>query len=251
MRDCAESVKRLSLELGGNAAFLVFDDADIELAIEGVMASKFRNAGQTCVCANRILVQSGIHDRFVDRLAMAVKGLKVGDGQAQGVTIGPLINAAAVAKVEAHLEDALTKGAVLVATTSHARDPDRFVSPALLTGVTESMLIAREETFGPLAPIFRFETEAEAVRMANATPFGLAGYFYTQDMQRAWRVADRLECGMIGLNTGAISLEMAPFGGIKLSGFGREGGREGIAEYLQTKAFHWGGLRMDMPDEAR
>ncbi|HEX7886983.1 MAG TPA: NAD-dependent succinate-semialdehyde dehydrogenase [Phenylobacterium sp.] len=245
MRQCADGVKRLSLELGGNAAFIVFDDADVDLAVEGVMASKFRNAGQTCVCANRILVQAGVHDRFVERLAVAVEALQVGEGTGHGVTLGPLINAAAIAKVEAHLSDALALGAYVVATAAHDLDPTRFATPTLITGASEPMRIAQEETFGPLAAVFRFESEAEALRLANATPFGLASYFYTGDFRRAWRVAEQLEAGMVGLNTGSVSMEMAPFGGVKSSGFGREGGREGIAEYLQTKAFHWAGLDMD------
>jgi len=242
MRQSADTIKRLSLELGGNAPFIVFDDADLELAVEGAMTSKFRNAGQTCVCANRILVQDGIHDRFVARLAEAVGGLKVGDGRAPGVTIGPLINEAAVAKVESHLTDALAHGAAVAARLG-APGGGHFTAPTILTGATPEMMLANEETFGPLAPVFRFTREEDAIALANATPFGLASYFYTDNVNRAWRVAEALEFGMVGLNTGSVSMEMAPFGGIKLSGLGREGGREGIEEYLETKAFHWGGLK--------
>ncbi|MDE1917355.1 MAG: NAD-dependent succinate-semialdehyde dehydrogenase [Sphingomonadales bacterium] len=242
MRESAGTLKRLSLELGGNAPFIVFDDADLDAAVAGAMASKFRNAGQTCVCANRILVQAGIHDRFVARLGEAVSALKVGDGRDSTTTIGPLINPAAAGKVHAHLEDALALGGRIVAQ-SPAPGLPTFARPVLLTGATTGMRLASEETFGPLAPVFRFEKEEEAVAMANATPFGLASYFYTNDLHRAWRVGEALEFGMVGLNTGAIAMEMAPFGGIKASGLGREGGREGIEEYLETKAFHWAGLK--------
>jgi succinate-semialdehyde dehydrogenase / glutarate-semialdehyde dehydrogenase len=242
MRECAPTLKRLSLELGGNAPFIVFDDADLDMAVAGAMASKFRNAGQTCVCANRILVQAGIHDRFVERLGAAVRALHVGDGRDGATTIGPLIHAAAARKVEAHLEDALAHGARIAAQAAAPGAP-AFTHPVLLTGATSAMLLANEETFGPLAPVFRFEDEEEAVAIANATPFGLASYFYTNDLHRAWRVGEALEFGMVGLNTGSIAMEMAPFGGIKASGLGREGGREGIEEYLETKAFHWAGLK--------
>ncbi len=245
MRQSADTIKRLSLELGGNAPFLVFDDADVDTAVAGAIASKFRNAGQTCVCANRILVQDGIHDRFVAKLGEAVRAMKIGDGRDQGVTIGPLINAAATAKVMAHVDDALSHGAVTAATAGGYGDATRFVTPVVLTGATTAMRLASEETFGPVAPIFRFTHEAEAIEIANATPFGLASYFYTDDLHRAWRVAERLEFGMVALNTGTIAMEMAPFGGIKQSGLGREGGQEGIEEYLETKAFHWGGLKLD------
>jgi succinate-semialdehyde dehydrogenase/glutarate-semialdehyde dehydrogenase len=244
LKQCADGVKRISLELGGNAPFLIFDDADLDVAVEGVMMSKFRNAGQTCVCANRILVQAGIHDAFVEKLGAAVRALKVGHGHEEGVTIGPLINAAAVQKVASHLEDALALGATVAATPEGAAASPRFATPTLITGVTPQMRIANEETFGPLAPVFRFEHEDEAIALANATPFGLASYFYTRDLHRAWRVAERLEFGMVGLNTGNVGMEMAPFGGVKESGLGREGGREGIEEYLETKAFHWGGLEL-------
>ncbi|TPG47140.1 NAD-dependent succinate-semialdehyde dehydrogenase [Sphingomonas glacialis] len=242
MRQSADTLKRLSLELGGNAPFIVFDDADLDAAVAGAMASKFRNAGQTCVCANRIFVQDGIHDRFVARLAEAVRGLRVGDGRAAGTTIGPLINTAAVEKVAAHVADALAHGAA-VAGSANPFAGAGFATPVLLTDATMDMRLAQEETFGPVAPIFRFEREEDAVALANATPFGLASYFYTNDLHRAWRVGEALEFGMVGLNTGAIAMEMAPFGGVKLSGLGREGGREGIEEYLETKAFHWAGLK--------
>jgi len=241
MQQCGDTVKRISLELGGNAPFIVFDDADIDLAIAGVMASKFRNAGQTCVCANRILVQDGIHDRFVERLAQATAKLVVGNGVDDGVTIGPLINQAAVNKVERHIEDARAKGATLV-LGGDTKSNSLFVSPTLLTGARIEMDLASEETFGPVAPIFRFREEKEAIAMANATPFGLASYYYTQDIRRAWRVAERLEFGMVGLNTGSVSLEVAPFGGVKQSGLGREGSKFGIDEYLELKSFHVGGL---------
>jgi succinate-semialdehyde dehydrogenase/glutarate-semialdehyde dehydrogenase len=249
MRQCADEIKKLSLELGGNAPFIVFDDADIALAVEGVMASKFRNAGQTCVCANRVLVQSGIHDRFVAALVSAVEQLKVGDGLQPNVTIGPLINAAAVTKVNEHVADALAKGAQVAGAATGDVDAARYAKPVVVVGATADMRLAREETFGPLAPVFKFETEAQAVALANATPFGLASYFYTRDMDRAWRVAEQLEFGMVGLNTGSIAMEMAPFGGVKQSGLGREGGREGIEEYLETKAFHWGGLRFETEEK--
>lgn len=246
MRQSADTIKKLSLELGGNAPFIVFDDADVDLAVAGLMMSKFRNAGQTCVCANRVLVQDGIHDRFVGALSKAVQALKIGDGFEDGVTIGPLINAAAIAKVAGHVDDALTRGATIAAQPDMAADPARFARPTLLVGATTDMLLAEEETFGPVAPVFRFKHEAEALEMANATPFGLASYFYTDDLNRAWRIAERLEFGMVALNTGSVAMEMSPFGGIKQSGLGREGGREGIDEYLETKAFHWGGLKLDL-----
>ncbi len=241
MRQCADTVKRVSFELGGNAPFIVFDDADLDLAVAGAMASKFRNAGQTCVCANRILVQDGIHDRFVAALSAGVAALRIGDGREPGVTMGPLINAAARSKVLAHVDDARAKGA----TVAMGGDRDRggcFVDPTILTGATSDMLLASEETFGPLAPVFRFRHEEEALHLANATPFGLASYFYTRDLNRSWRVAERLEFGMVGLNTGSVSMEMAPFGGIKQSGIGREGASAGIDEYLEIKSFHIGGL---------
>ncbi|MBN8831752.1 MAG: NAD-dependent succinate-semialdehyde dehydrogenase [Sphingomonadales bacterium] len=242
MRQSADTVKKLSLELGGNAPFIVFDDADLDLAVEGAMASKFRNAGQTCVCANRLLVQSGIHDAFVERLGQAVAALRVGPGSAADTTIGPLINDAAKAKVEPHVADALANGATIAAS---AQTPEGYTQPVVLTGATDAMLLASEETFGPVAPIFRFEEEAEAIAIANATPYGLASYFYTNDLHRAWRVGEALDFGMVGLNTGSLAMEMAPFGGTKQSGLGREGGAEGIEEYLEIKAFHWAGLKLN------
>ncbi|MDB5445361.1 MAG: succinate-semialdehyde dehydrogenase/glutarate-semialdehyde dehydrogenase, partial [Phenylobacterium sp.] len=243
MRQCADTIKRLSLELGGNAPLIVFDDADLDLAAEAAMASKFRNAGQTCVCANRILVQAGVYDAFAGKLARAVGELKVGPGRAPGSTIGPLINAAAVAKAREHVADALGRGATSIIEVATEADPARFVAPVVLSGATSAMRVAEEETFGPVAPLFRFTHEAEAIELANATPFGLASYFYTENLHRAWRVAERLEAGMVALNTGSIAMEVAPFGGVKQSGLGREGGHEGLEEYLETKAFHFGGLK--------
>ncbi|WP_071795207.1 NAD-dependent succinate-semialdehyde dehydrogenase [Natronohydrobacter thiooxidans] len=236
---CAPTLKRLSLELGGNAPFVVFDDADLDAAVEGAMQSKFRNGGQTCVCANRIIVQSGIHDAFVAALAKRVDELRVGAGT-EAVDIGPMINTAAIDKINAHVADALDKGATRVTLP---RDlPSHFADPVVLAGASTEMLLAEEETFGPVAPIFRFETEDEALALANGTPFGLAAYFYTRDMARAFRFGEALEFGMVGLNTGLISSEVSPFGGVKASGLGREGAQEGIEEYLETKALHFGGL---------
>ncbi|WP_020039013.1 aldehyde dehydrogenase family protein [Salipiger mucosus] len=237
---CAPTLKKLSLELGGNAPFIVFDDADLDAAVVGAMASKFRNGGQTCVCANRILVQSGIHDRFVAALAARVDALAVGDGLAEGTEIGPMINAPAIDKITAHVADALAQGATRA--TAARELPEGYADPMVLTGATTGMRLASEETFGPVAPIFRFETEDEALALANGTPYGLAAYFYTTDMARAFRFGEALECGLVGLNTGAVSHAEAPFGGVKQSGLGREGAREGIEEYLETKAFHMGGL---------
>ena len=237
---CAPTLKKMSLELGGNAPFIVFDDADLDAAVEGAMVSKFRNGGQTCVCANRILVQSGIHDAFVAALAARVDALKVGPGTEPGVQIGPMINPAAIAKIGAHIDDALSKGATRATAT---RDlGQQFADPTVLVGATTEMQLASEETFGPVAPIFRFETEDEALAIANGTPFGLAAYFFTRDMARAFRFGEALEAGLVGLNTGAVSHAEAPFGGVKASGLGREGAQEGIEEYLETKAFHFGGL---------
>lgn len=241
MKQSADSVKRLSLELGGNAPFIVFDDADIELAVTGIMASKFRNAGQTCVCANRILVQRGIHDVFMTRLLEEVSKLKVGDGNDSDTSIGPLINQRAVEKINTHIADALSKGAELVAG-GESELGGTFVNPTVLNNVTTEMLIAHEETFGPVAPVFIFDTEEDAVEIANGTPFGLGAYFFTEDIRRSWRVAEELEFGMVGFNTGIISLEVAPFGGVKLSGVGREGSKFGIDEYLEMKTYHIGSL---------
>ncbi|WP_378949180.1 NAD-dependent succinate-semialdehyde dehydrogenase [Paracoccus sp. R86501] len=240
MGQCAPTVKRLSLELGGNAPFIVFDDADLDAAVEGAIASKFRNGGQTCVCSNRIFVQDGIHDAFVERLSARVSAMKVGPGTDAGTQIGPMINSAALDKIQAHIADATAKGARIAA---QAPAPDgQYARPTVLTGATADMRLASEETFGPVAPIFRFTDEAEAVEAANATPFGLAAYFYTRDLSRAFRVGEALEFGMVGLNTGALSMAVAPFGGVKQSGLGREGARAGIEEYLETKAFHMAGL---------
>jgi len=219
---------------------VIFADADLDKAIAGVVASKFRNAGQTCVCANRIIVQDEIYDEFAARLTEAVATFVVGNGLDDGVTIGPLINTAAVEKVLGHIEDARSHGAVAtIGGRAHAKGRT-FVEPTVLTGVTGEMRAANEETFGPVAPLLRFRSEEEGVALANATPFGLAAYFYTENVRRAWRVAEQLESGMVGLNTGSISIETAPFGGVKQSGFGREGSKYGMDEYLQIKAFHFG-----------
>lgn len=236
----APTLKRLSLELGGNAPFLVFDDADVDAAVEGALLGKYRNAGQTCVCVNRFLVQDGIHDAFVERLRQRVEGLVVGRGTEAGVTIGPLINARAVEKVEQHVADAVARGGRLLA--GGARQEGLFFPPTLIADVPRDALVASEETFGPLAAVIRFETEEEAIRMANDTEFGLAAYAYTRDIGRAMRVAGALEYGMVGLNEAAISTEVAPFGGIKASGMGREGSRHGITDYLELKYVMMGGL---------
>ncbi|MCE9664706.1 NAD-dependent succinate-semialdehyde dehydrogenase [Halomonas sp. M5N1S17] len=235
MAQGAEHIQKLSLELGGNAPFIVFDDADLDAAVEGALAAKFRNSGQTCVCTNRILVQAGIHDAFVHRLAAAVDGLKVGRADEVGVQQGPLINAQAVAKVQEHIEDALSQGAELVCGGKPHDLGGGFFEPTLLVKVTSEMQVAHEETFGPLAPVFCFTSEEEAIRLANDTPYGLASYLYTRDLGRAWRVGEALEYGMVGINEGIISTEVAPFGGIKESGLGREGSHYGIDEYLEVK----------------
>ena len=244
MRQCADTIKRVSFELGGNAPLIVFDDADIDLAVASTMVSKFRNAGQTCVCANRILVQDAVYDQFAEKLAKAVSALNVAPGDQPGSTIGPLINAAAAAKVKAHVEDALAQGATLFAQAPEGATGERFARPVVLTGATRDMRLAEEETFGPVAPLFRFTHEEEGIELANATSYGLASYFYTENLHRAFRVAERLEAGMVALNSGSIAMEVAPFGGVKMSGLGREGGRVGIEEYLETKAFHIGGLKL-------
>ncbi|WP_256752120.1 NAD-dependent succinate-semialdehyde dehydrogenase [Mesorhizobium sp. Mes31] len=242
MRGAADSVKRLSLELGGNAPFIVFDDADLDLAVEGALVSKFRNGGQTCVCANRILVQAGVYETFAAKLTARVNAMKVGPGTQPGVAIGPMINMAAVEKINRHVEDALAKGAAIITENSTLPEGPQYVAPLVLTGATKDMQLAGEETFGPVAPLFRFETEEEAIALANGTPYGLASYFYTENLKRAWRVGEALEFGMVGLNTGSVSIEVAPFGGVKLSGLGREGAQAGIEEYLEMKSFHIGGL---------
>jgi len=235
MAQCAPTLKKVSFELGGNAPFLVFDDADIDAAVDGAMASKFRNTGQTCVCANRILVQSGVYDEFARRLVDAAAKLRVGNGLEGETDQGPLINARALAKVQAHIANACAAGAVV----AHGGQPHElgglFFQPTVLTQVNGDMALAREETFGPVAPLFRFETEAEALKLANETEFGLASYVYTRDLARSWRISEALEYGMVGLNTGLISTEVAPFGGIKQSGIGREGSKYGILDYTEMK----------------
>ncbi|VXD02814.1 succinate-semialdehyde dehydrogenase I, NADP-dependent [Pseudomonas sp. 9AZ] len=233
MQQCAPTLKKLSLELGGNAPFIVFDDADLDAAVEGAIISKYRNAGQTCVCANRLYIQDGVYDAFAAKLQAAVAKLKVGNGMDEGITTGPLINADAVIKVQRHLHDALEKGATLLAGGNSLGG--NFFEPTIVTGVTAEMAVAREETFGPLAPLFRFSNEAEVIRQANDTEFGLAAYFYARDLGRVFRVAEALEYGMVGINTGVISTEVAPFGGMKSSGLGREGSKYGLDEYLEIK----------------
>lgn len=239
---CAGTVKKLTLELGGNAPLLVFDDADLSQAVAGAMASKYRNAGQTCVCANRIFVQAGIYDRFAEALAAEVKKLKVGPGRDTGTTIGPLINADAVKKVESLVSDAVGKGAKIVVGGKPSSAGPLFYEPSVVTGVTREMKIVDEEIFGPVAALIRFETEEEAVTLANNTPFGLAAYLFSQNIGRAWRVAEQLEAGMVGVNEGIFSNETVPFGGVKESGLGREGAAEGLDEYLETKFICLGGI---------
>jgi len=242
MEQCAPTVKKLSLELGGNASFIVFDDADLDAAVEGAMASKYRNMGQTCVCANRIYVQDGIYDAFADKLTAAVAKLKVGNGMEPGVNQGPLIEEKAVAKVEHHIADALGKGARLLLGGKRHALGHSFFEPTVLADVTPQMLISEEETFGPVAPLFRFKTEEEVIALANATEFGLASYFYARDIGRVWRVAEQIETGMVGVNTGLISNEVAPFGGVKQSGLGREGSKYGMDDYLVIKYICLGGM---------
>jgi succinate-semialdehyde dehydrogenase/glutarate-semialdehyde dehydrogenase len=242
MAQCAGTVKKLSLELGGNAPFIVFEDADLEAAVEGAVASKYRNTGQTCVCTNRLLVQEPVYEVFAEKLATAVKKLKPAFGLEAGATQGPLIDDAAVEKVESHIRDAKEKGAkVLLGGHRHPLG-GRFFEPTILTDVTPAMAVAREETFGPVAPLFRFENEAEAVALANDTEFGLAAYFYGRDIARVWRVAEELEYGIVGINTGIISTEVAPFGGVKESGLGREGSKYGIDDYVEIKYLCFGGI---------
>jgi succinate-semialdehyde dehydrogenase/glutarate-semialdehyde dehydrogenase len=242
MKQCSGTLKKLSLELGGNAPFIVFDDADLDAAADGAVASKFRNAGQTCVCANRIFVQDAVYDAFSQKLAERVKKLRVGNGMEQGVTIGPLIDADGVAKVERHIADAVQKGAKVALGGKPDPHGALFFQPTILTGVTPAMRIASEETFGPVAPLFRFTDEADAVRLANATEFGLAAYFYGRDVARIFRVAEALEYGMVGVNIGMVSTEVAPFGGVKESGHGREGSKYGIEDYLEIKYVCLGGM---------
>jgi len=239
---CAPTLKKLSLELGGNAPLIVFDDADLETAVEGALIAKFRNNGQTCVCANRIYVQAGIHDAFAARLTERMAGMRTGNGVEAGVAFGPLIDRRAVAKVRAHVEDACAKGATLLAGGAPHELGGLFWQPTVLTGVTDAMAVAREETFGPVAPIFRFETEAEVLERANASEYGLASYVFSRDLARVFRVAEALEAGMVGVNTGLISTPEAPFGGVKASGLGREGSRHGLDDYLELKYICLGGI---------
>jgi succinate-semialdehyde dehydrogenase/glutarate-semialdehyde dehydrogenase len=242
MKQCADTMKKVSFELGGNAPFIVFDDADLDAAIRGAVASKYRNTGQTCVCANRMLVQDGIYDAFIARLAEAVGALKVGPGLGGDTQQGPLINTQAVDKVERHIADAVAKGARVVMGGKRHPLGGTFFEPTILADVTPAMLCTQEETFGPVAPVVRFKTEAEAVRIANDTQYGLACYFYSRDVGRVWRVADALEYGIVGINEGIISTEVAPFGGMKESGIGREGSKYGIEEFLEVKYLCMGGL---------
>ncbi|MFI0473723.1 NAD-dependent succinate-semialdehyde dehydrogenase [Halomonas sp. HMF6819] len=242
LAQCASTVKKTAMELGGNAPFIVFDDADLDDAVDGAIASKFRNAGQTCVCTNRFLVQDGVYDAFVEKLAARVQALKVGDGLKEGSTIGPLINQAAVDKVQRHVSDAQQKGARVVCGGSVSDAGERFYTPTVLADVTTEMAVAFEETFGPVAPVFRFKRDDEAIQMANDTPFGLAAYFYATDYRRVWHVTEALEYGMVGVNEGLISTELAPFGGVKESGLGREGSHHGLDEFTELKYVCVGGL---------
>jgi succinate-semialdehyde dehydrogenase/glutarate-semialdehyde dehydrogenase len=242
MRQSAEQIKKVSFELGGNAPLIVFDDADLDAAVEGALASKYRNAGQTCVCANRIYVQDSVYDAFAAKFAEKVKGFKVGPGTEQGVVIGPLIDQQGIAKVESHVKDATAKGGkVMLGGKRHALG-GLFFEPTVLTEVNEGMQLAREETFGPVAPLFRFKTEADVIRMANASEFGLAAYFFARDVGRVFRVAEALEAGIISVNTGIFSQEVAPFGGVKQSGIGREGSKYGIEPFLEVKFICLGGI---------
>jgi len=242
MRQCSDQIKKVSLELGGNAPFIVFDDADLDAAVEGAIASKYRNAGQTCVCANRLYVQSGIYDAFAAKLAAKVEAMSVGDGFASGVTIGPLIDEQGLAKVEDHVSDAVSKGAKVLTGGKRIEGAGTFFTPTVLTGVAKGMKVAREETFGPVAPLFRFDTVEEVIQQANDTEFGLAAYFFAGDLKKVWKVAEALEYGMVGINTGLMSTETAPFGGIKQSGNGREGSRHGADDYLEMKYLCIGNL---------
>ena len=242
LAQCAQTIKKTSMELGGNAPFIVFDDADLDAAVQGAMASKYRNTGQTCVCANRLLVQDGVYDAFAAKLKVAVEALKVGNGMEPGVTQGPLINADAVAKVEEHIADATAKGASVLTGGKRHGNGGTFFEPTILTNVPHDALVFREETFGPVAPLFRFKTEEEAIALANDSEFGLAAYFYARDVGRIFRVAEALESGIIGINEGIISTEVAPFGGVKESGLGREGSKYGIEDYLEIKYLALGGI---------
>lgn len=242
MEQCAGTIKKMSLELGGNAPFLVFDDADIDEAIEGAIICKFRNAGQTCVCANRIYVQAGVYDEFATKLAARVAQMVVGNGTDADTDIGPLISGPALKKVQEHLDDAVSKGATIIQGGTASDQGGTFFNPTVVTGVTQDMKVAQEETFGPMAPLFKFETEEEGIKLANDTIFGLAAYYYTRDIGRVWRVGEALEYGIVGLNTGLISTEVAPFGGVKQSGLGREGSKYGIEEYLELKYICMGGI---------
>ncbi len=242
MEQCASTVKKVSLELGGNAPFIVLDDADLDAAVDGAIASKYRNTGQTCVCANRIYVQDRVYDRFAEKLAGAVEQLHVANGLEESATQGPLIDDKAVVKVEEHIHDAVGKGAHVLLGGARSALGGRFFQPTILTGVTRDMLVAQEETFGPVAPLFRFTTDEEVIALANDTPFGLAAYFYGRDINRVWRVAEALEAGMVGINTGLISTEVAPFGGVKESGLGREGSKYGLEEFLEVKYLCFGGI---------
>ena len=242
MAQCAGTMKRMSMELGGNAPFIVFDDADLDAAVEGAMICKFRNAGQTCVCANRILVQEGIYDAFAEKFAAAVRGIKMGDGAEDGVTVGPLISTEAAEKVTSRVTDAVDRGATIELGGGRSDLGERFVEPTILTGVTDDMRVFREEIFGPVAPLMKFSTEEEAIAMANDTEFGLASYFYSRDIGRIWRVSEALEYGIVGINEGIISNEMAPFGGVKESGQGREGSKYGLDDYLEIKYMCLGGI---------
>jgi succinate-semialdehyde dehydrogenase/glutarate-semialdehyde dehydrogenase len=243
MSQCAGTIKKVSLELGGNAPFIVFDDADLEAAVDGAIASKYRNAGQTCVCANRIFVQRGIYDRFAARLAEKVGAMKIGSGLDQSTVIGPLIEEKAVQKVEEHVRDAVSKGAKVLTGGKRVEGKGHFYVPTVLTDIKPDMLAMREETFGPVAPLMKFDTEEEVIRLANSTEFGLAAYFYSRDIARVWRVAEALETGMVGINEGIISTEVAPFGGVKESGIGREGSKYGLDDYLEIKYLCLGGIR--------
>ncbi|WP_404385240.1 NADP-dependent succinate-semialdehyde dehydrogenase [Caenispirillum salinarum] len=243
MKQCADTVKKMSLELGGNAPFLVFDDADLDAAVAGAMASKYRNAGQTCVCANRIMVQAGVYDKFAEKLAEAVKNLKVGDGTQEGVTQGPLINEKAAVKVEELVADAVSKGATVVTGGKRADLGRTFYEPTILTNVSQEMNLFAEEIFGPVAPLYKFETEEEAIKLANDTQYGLAAYFYARDLGRVWRVSEGLEYGIVGINEGIISTEVAPFGGVKESGVGREGSKYGIEDFIEIKYLCMGGIK--------